>query len=214
MSASPLRLGVGPSTRAKIVVPACTVFIVLQQAVSAITLVRSSSFQKSLHGPLICDYLPDAPTRGQEEIRDYLGCDSSFVPVLFVGVMMLGLIPVIAMAYLSVRVLRYRADLCGTVLVLQGALKAKRFDLSSAEVDMDASPIRRIPYVRIYDPASGRGRLFLRDVRTPLAPPGDLLALADAIESGRRPEAFAEQATRTATTLRRLATDPVARLIA
>ncbi|WP_182897900.1 hypothetical protein [Microbispora sp. H10830] len=175
---------------------------------------RSSSFQESLHGPLICDYLPDASTSGQGEIPDYLGCDGSFVLILLVGIVMLDLISVIVMAYLSVRVLRYRVELCGTVLVMQGALKAKRFELSSAEVDMDATTIRRIPYVRIYDPASGRGRLFLRDVGTPLMPPGDLLVLADAIESGRRPEAFAEQATRTATTLRRLATDPVARVSA
>ncbi|KAB8185793.1 hypothetical protein [Microbispora catharanthi] len=214
MSATPLRLRVGPSIRAKIIAPAGTLLIVLQQAVYAIMLVRSSSFQESLHGPLICDYLPDASASGQGEIPDYLGCDGSFVLILFVGIVMLDLISVIAMAYLSVRVLRYRVELCGTVLVMQGALKAKRFDLSSAEVDMDALTIRRIPYLRIYDPASGRGRLFLRDVGTPLMPPGDLLALAEAIESGRRPETFVEQATRTATTLRRLATDPVARLSA
>ncbi|MBE3008317.1 hypothetical protein IL992_03835 [Microbispora sp. NEAU-D428] len=192
-----------------------TLLGILYLAISAVTLVRSSAFQEALHGPVLCEFIPDdAPPSQQEEIRDYLGCGPSSALVPIAGVALITLVPVFAMTYLSVRVLRFRADLFGTVLVIQGALKAKRFDLSTAHVRLDATIGRRIPYLQIVESASASGRLYLRDVHTPLMPPDDLLAIAEAIESGRRPEPFAGQAIQTAMTLRRLATDPLARIIA
>ncbi|WP_432928233.1 hypothetical protein ACQPZZ_01570 [Microbispora sp. CA-135349] len=208
-----LRLRVGPSALAKTAIPATTLLILLYLAISALTLMRSSTSQEAAHGPALCAYIPDAPPSRQEEIRDQLGCGPSSAPVLFAGVALIGLVPAIAMTYLSVRVLRFRADLFGTVLVIQGAVKAKRFDLSTAHVRLDATSGRRIPYLQIVESASAGGRLYLRDARTPLMPPDDLLAVAEAIESGRRPEPFAGQATETATALRRLASDPVIRSV-
>ncbi|WP_204051247.1 hypothetical protein [Microbispora siamensis] len=191
-----------------------TLLVILYLAISAVTLVRSSTFQQALHGPVLCEFIPeDAPPSQQEEIRDYLGCGPSPALVLFAGTALIALFPVFAMTYVSVRVLRFRVDLFGTVLVIQGALKAKRFDLSTAYVRLDATIGRRIPYLQIVESASASGRLYLRDVHTPLMPPDDLLAIAEAIESGSRPEPFAGQAIQTAMTLRRLAADPLARLI-
>ncbi|TQS25263.1 hypothetical protein [Microbispora sp. KK1-11] len=211
VATSSLRLHVGPSVLAKTAIPATTLLILLYLAISALTLVQSSTFQEALHGPVLCEYIPDAPPRRQEEIRNYLGCEASSALVLFAGVAAIGLVPVFAMTYLSVRVLRFRADLFGTVLVIQGALKSKRFGLSTAYVRLDATSGRRIPYLQIVESASASGRLYLRDVHTPLMPAGDLLAVAEAIESGRRPEPFAGQAIQTAMALRRLASDPLAR---
>ncbi|MCT9934126.1 hypothetical protein N5079_28350 [Planotetraspora sp. A-T 1434] len=199
---------------AKIAIPAATVLLFLYLATFTIMLVRSSALQEALRGPVICEFIPDAPPSQQEKMRDLLGCDTTFVLVLFAGVAMIGLLPLLAMTYLSVQVLRFRADLLGTVLVIQGAMRAKRLDLSSAQVRIDATGVRRIPCLQIFEPPSSSGRLYLRDFRTPLMPPDDLLAIAHAIEAGIRPEPFADQATQTAVTLRRLATDPLTRLIA
>ncbi|WP_179154982.1 hypothetical protein [Microbispora sp. GKU 823] len=106
-----------------------TLLVILYLAIFTVTLVRSSAFQESLHGPVLCEFIPeDAPPSQQEEIRDYLGCGPSPALVLFAGTALIALIPVFAMTYVSVRVLRFRADLFGTALVIQGALKAKQSD--------------------------------------------------------------------------------------
>lgn len=129
VATSPLRLRVGPSVLAKTTVPVATLLVILYLAIFTVTLVRSSAFQESLHGPVLCEFIPeDAPPSQQEEIRDYLGCGPSPALVLFAGTALIALIPVFAMTYVSVRVLRFRADLFGTALVIQGALKAKQSD--------------------------------------------------------------------------------------
>ncbi|GAA1310226.1 hypothetical protein Psi02_40240 [Planotetraspora silvatica] len=117
---------------------------------------------------------------------------------------------------------RGRATLSGTTLELTGALSTRRADLASAHVQIDSVPEyvrnaddhvvptgRRVPRL-IAGSASGRPvRLRLHGRDRGLLPPDELNALADAIESGARPEPDAAQA---AAILRRLASDPVARL--
>jgi hypothetical protein len=120
---------------------------------------------------------------------------------------------------------RSRATLSGTTLALTGAVSTRRADLASAPVRIDSVPEyvrdphdrvvptgRRIPRL-IAGSASGRPvRLRLHGRDRGLLPPDELNALADAIESGTRPEPDASYAAYTAAILRHLATDPIGRL--
>ncbi|WP_432925568.1 hypothetical protein ACQPZZ_33085 [Microbispora sp. CA-135349] len=60
------------------------------------------------------------------------------------------------------------------------------------------------------NPSGRRIKLRLRDLDGALLPPRELTALADAVESGTRPE---PEGTEVATVLRRLAHDPLGRLL-
>ncbi|GII87310.1 hypothetical protein Ssi03_53000 [Sphaerisporangium siamense] len=123
---------------------------------------------------------------------------------------------------------RRQAILSGTVLEVRGLLGTRRADLATSRVWIDSEPEyvrnphgegtiptgRRVPHLMAEDPATGRKvRLRLHSMARTLLPPHELNALADAVGSGTRPEPDAAQATRTATLLRRLADDPIARLL-
>jgi hypothetical protein len=122
---------------------------------------------------------------------------------------------------------RTRADLDGSVLSVRGALTTRRVDLARARVWVDsvaeyardphhdhmAPTGRRIPRLIAAELPSGPVRLRLRAQRGSFLPPHELQALADAIDSGGRPDPAAAQATQTSTLLRRLATDPLPRLL-
>ncbi|MEU9884890.1 hypothetical protein [Sphaerisporangium sp. NPDC051011] len=125
---------------------------------------------------------------------------------------------------------RRQAILNGTVLEVRDLLGTRRADLAKSRVWIDSEPEyvrnphgegniptgRRVPHLMAEDPLSGRKvRLRLHSMARTLLPPHELNALAEAVESGSgsRPDADASQAARTATMLRRLADDPIARLL-
>ncbi|RCG32188.1 hypothetical protein DQ384_06700 [Sphaerisporangium album] len=123
---------------------------------------------------------------------------------------------------------RRQAVLDGTVLEVRGLLGTRRADLATSRVWIDSEPEyvrsphgegniptgRRVPHLMAEDPLSGRKvRLRLHSMARTLLPPHELNALAEAVESGSRADAEASQAARTATMLRRLADDPIARLL-
>ncbi|MEV7964674.1 hypothetical protein AB0O34_01650 [Sphaerisporangium sp. NPDC088356] len=155
------------------------------------------------------------------------GFPGTGVKVLF------ALIAVLMVGFVATMVLgtyRRRAVLSGTVLEVRGLLGTRQADLATARVWIDSEPEyvrnphgegtiptgRRVPHLVAEDPGNGRKiRLRLHSMARTLLPPHELNALANAVESGARPgsDVDASQAANTATLLRRLADDPVARLL-
>ncbi|GAA4578341.1 hypothetical protein GCM10023194_00970 [Planotetraspora phitsanulokensis] len=139
---------------------------------------------------------------------------------------LIAMIAAAAVVTFLLQTFRSRATLSGSTLELTGALSTRRADLASAPVRIDTVPEyvrdphdrvvptgRRIPRLIAVDPSGRPVRLRLHGRDRGLLPSAELNALADAIESGTRPEPDAAHATQTAAILRRLATDPLARLI-
>jgi hypothetical protein len=142
-----------------------------------------------------------------------------------------GMIAVLMVGFVGTMLLgtyRRRAILVGTVLEVRGLLGTRQADLATAQVWIDSEPEyvrnphgegsvptgRRVPHLVAEDQRSGRKiRLRLHNMARTLLPPHELNALAGAIDSGTRPETDASQASNTATLLRRLADDPIARLL-
>jgi hypothetical protein len=166
------------------------------------------------------DGLPPDLTTG---VDDGIGLGTTVFAVLF-GLVVLAI--ALVMIMLLLQTFRHRAGLAGTTLEVTGALSTHRADLANARVRIDSVPEytrdandrtvptgRRIPRL-IAQGVSGRPvRLRLHGSDRGLLPPDELIALAAAIESGTRTEPDATQAAETATLLRRLATDPIARLL-
>ncbi|WP_214409614.1 hypothetical protein [Sphaerisporangium fuscum] len=142
-----------------------------------------------------------------------------------------GLIMVVMLGFVATMVagtyLR-QAVLDGTVLRVRGLLGTREADLATTRVWVGSEPEyvtnphgegtvptgRRVPHLVAEDPRSGRKlRLRLHTTARTLLPPHELRALAGAVESGRRGEPEASQASATALLLRRLADDPIARLL-
>ncbi|MBO3746297.1 hypothetical protein J5X84_09495 [Streptosporangiaceae bacterium NEAU-GS5] len=159
------------------------------------------------------------------------------VVLVAIGVMVVG-----GFAYALLGTFRGRADLDGAVLTVRGAVGTRRADLSRARVWIDSIPEyardmhhdrmvatgRRIPRLVAAEPQARPLRLRLRGQGGGFLPPHELLALADAIDSGRQPGqagqpgqlAHAGQAgqagqgaSEAGDLLRRLATDPLPRLL-
>lgn len=106
----------------------------------------------------------------------------------------------------------------GTVLVRQRVFRTTRIDLAeAAEIYTDSLPdvraerVARVPILVIRDHAAGTVRLPLRTSKGWL-PPGQLLALAQAIGQTRRPEPARQPVLAVASWLHQLATDPQARV--
>ncbi|GAA4571160.1 hypothetical protein [Planotetraspora kaengkrachanensis] len=147
--------------------------------------------------------------------------------VLFAGFFaLIAMIAAVAVVTFLLQTFRSRATLSGTTLEIRGALSTRRADLASGPVRIDTVPEyvrgsddrvvptgRRIPRLIAADPSGRPVRLRLHGRDRGLLPSGELNALADAIESGTRPGPDAAHAAQTAAILRRLATDPIARLI-
>ncbi|GII55703.1 hypothetical protein Pth03_40920 [Planotetraspora thailandica] len=152
-----------------------------------------------------------------------IGTGAAVFAVLF-GLVLLAI--ALVMLRLLLQTFRHRARLVGTTLEVTGALSTRRADLASARVHIDSVPEytrdasdrtvptgRRIPRLIAEDGSGGPVRLRLHGSNRGLLPPDELVALASAVESGPRPEPDASQAAQTAAILRRLATDPIARLL-
>ncbi|MER7207344.1 hypothetical protein ABT340_09730 [Streptosporangium sp. NPDC000239] len=119
---------------------------------------------------------------------------------------------------------RFRATLTGSVLEVRRTFRTRRADLATARVWLGSTPEyegsgehrhqtgRTIPHLTARDYTGPKVRLHLRTVNGFL-PPHELVALADAVESGHREGPDAEQASRTAEVLRRLGTDPMIGLL-
>jgi len=138
---------------------------------------------------------------------------------------LIAMVAAVAVVTFLLQTFRGRATLSGTTLELTGALSTRRADLASAPVRIDSVPEyvrgaddqvmstgRRIPRLIAGSTSGGLLRLRLHGRDRGLLPPDELNALADAIESGTRPEPDATYAAQAAATLRRLASDPIARL--
>ncbi|MFC4589713.1 hypothetical protein [Sphaerisporangium corydalis] len=123
---------------------------------------------------------------------------------------------------------RRRAVLDGTTLEVRGLLGTRQADLAASRVWIDSEPEyvrnpngegtiptgRRVPHLVAEDGRNRRKiRLRLHSMARTLLPPHELNALADAIDTGARPGQDAAQATSTSSLLRRLADDPIARLM-
>ncbi|MFF5245778.1 hypothetical protein ACFY3V_15985 [Streptosporangium sp. NPDC000095] len=115
-------------------------------------------------------------------------------------------------------VLRFRAEMEGSVVEVHSAFTTRRVDLARAHVWLDSFPEcsrardltgHRLPYLYLYAQEPGGRKILLR-LRAAHAflPPRELGALADAIESDHRTGQDAERASRTADLLRRLSADP------
>ncbi|MFF4416291.1 hypothetical protein ACFYY8_27530 [Streptosporangium sp. NPDC001559] len=119
---------------------------------------------------------------------------------------------------------RFRATLAGSVLEVRRTFRTRQANLATARVRLGSTPEyagsgehrhqtgRNIPHLIAQDQGGPKVRLHLRAPNGYL-PPHELIALADAVESGHRHGQEAEQASRTAEVLRRLGTDPVAGLL-
>ncbi|WP_405086735.1 hypothetical protein [Microbispora sp. NBC_01389] len=139
-------------------------------------------------------------------------------------VALIALAAVGTIATVLLRTIRYGARLTGSVLDVQGAFTSGSADLATADVWLDSEPEyerrpggegrrhtgRRIPLLVAQGPSGPRIKLRLRDMNGALLPPRELTALADAVESGTRPE---PKAAEVAAVLRRLAHDPLGRLL-
>lgn len=126
---------------------------------------------------------------------------------------------------LFLTVFRNAAWLEGTTLVVRKPFVTRRCDLATAQLWADSVPEytsagngvttatgRRIPRLRAQDSATGKpAEIQLHDpaTRNLLAPQG-LLALANAISAGRRPEPDEWRAQQIANALRAMAHDPIA----
>ncbi|WP_182906432.1 hypothetical protein [Microbispora sp. H13382] len=128
------------------------------------------------------------------------------------------------LAILLLRAFRSAARLTGTVLEVRGALETRRADLATAPVRLDsraagpagdsAAPTGwRIPLLIAGADPDRPVTLRLRDLAGTLLPSPELHALAAAVESGTRQEAHAASAAEAAALLRRLADDPLARML-
>ncbi|MEV7806219.1 hypothetical protein AB0O28_25065 [Microbispora sp. NPDC088329] len=134
------------------------------------------------------------------------------------------LVGAVTLVVVLLHTFRYGARLTGSVLHVRGTLTSGSADLSTAQVWLDSEPEyeraadgegrrrtgRRIPLLVAQNPSGRRIKLRLRDLDGALLPPRELTALADAVESGTRPE---PEAAEVATVLRRLAHDPLGRLL-
>lgn len=169
---------------------------------------------------------PDFPESGSMD-TPFDGFPGAGVKLLFavIAVLMVGFVGTMVLG-----TYRRRAVLSGTVLEVRGLLGTRRADLATARVWIDSEPEyvrnphgegtiptgRRVPHLVAEDPGDGRRiRLRLHSMARTLLPPHELNALANAVESGTRAgsDVDASQAADTATLLRRLADDPIARLL-
>ncbi|GAA4179534.1 hypothetical protein GCM10022252_01170 [Streptosporangium oxazolinicum] len=119
-------------------------------------------------------------------------------------------------------ILRFRAEMEGSVVEVHGAFTTRRVDLARARVWLDSFPEcsrardltgHRLPYLYLYAQERGGRKVLLR-LRAARAflPPPELAVLANAIESDHRTGQDAERASRTADLLRRLSADPAIRV--
>ncbi|WP_344951422.1 hypothetical protein [Sphaerisporangium flaviroseum] len=170
------------------------------------------------------------PGRSSSGFTDSPAVAGSGFPVNAVQMIFI-VIAVLMVGFVATMVLgtyRRRAILNGTVLEVRGLLGARQADLATARVWIDSEPEyvrnphgegtiptgRRVPHLVAENPESRRKiRLRLHSMGRTLLPPHELSALAAAVESGERAGPEASQAANTATLLRRLADDPIARLL-
>ncbi|MEU7989015.1 hypothetical protein AB0B56_29535 [Streptosporangium canum] len=154
--------------------------------------------------------------------------DELFSERLSLGLSFLSaLVPLAVMVVFLVNALgtfRFRAVLTGSVLEVRQTFTTRSADLARATVWLDSSPEyldagqgrrptgRRIPHLYAQEPGGARIRIRLRTAGGFL-PPHELVALADAVESGRRTGPEAERASQAADLLRRLGTDPITRIL-
>lgn len=127
-----------------------------------------------------------------------------------------GLIFLLIAVYLVVRVLRSGAWLQGSVLVVRGAVRTKKSDLSKARISGGTklkSPNdpggERVQVITVTDPDSGKSlTLSLRGSGAAMLPADQLRMLANAITNQRSRSGPDDQAFAVAEHLRKFASDP------